>query len=1230
VTTQVSPHLLVVDPTVANYQVLLAGVSHQFDVILLKPHEDGIRQISDVLAKRTGIQSLHILSHGSPGSLYLGRSFLNRHTLNTYSASIAQWATALAPDAEIFLYGCNVAETSEGQQFVNILSELTGAAIAASTTLTGATSLGGTWDLGYRTGSIQTPLAFSSNARADYPVVLILAVPNLLFAVVSVNVPTAQIYTIDTATGVATRVGELQDPRPGTPTANIQTFAIARVLDPTTRQGLLYFIENGLGDRRVGFWNPETLETTVLNTIPASQAGGEFIKMAQSQDGTIYAKNASDNILYVVNATTGTVSQYRGAGAIAGLPIGSGDMAFDPNDADRLIISSLNGGVLRLYSVDISAPTLTATQIGNGLPPLGGNGIGSLAFGANANLYLSSTAAGNQRIFQVDENTGAIIQGPLNVALPGTTSLPGDLNDFGSLPTTTDQVNIAINVGGDLPAQVETGQRITFTLQVRNTETVLDVEDIRLISNLPSQLTNVTWRAQITLGTGGFPGASSGTGNQINNLVNLNAGSVATYTVTATVAPGTPVNTVISVTAQAFIPPGLIDRDPTNNQFQDSTLVVANVVVQCRPGTPIIGNAGDNQLVGADGFIDTIDGQAGNDTLLGLGCPDRLFGNLGNDLLNGGAANDTLNGGAGSDRLFGEDGDDLLQGGNDSDILRGAGGNDTLQGGSENDTLSGGAGNDQLEGNAGADNLFGDAGQDLLIGGVGRDLLDGGSGNDRLFGQDSEDFLLGGDGNDLLNGGAGDDTLSGGSSADNLQGQNGNDRLSGDAGNDTLRGGAGNDTLLGRNGNDVIGGDEGNDLINGGAGNDSMGGAGGNDFIAGDAGDDVLYGRTGNDRLEGGQGNDQLFGGGDNDLLDGGGGNDQLEGDFGDDRLIGGAGNDLVLGGAGDDILNGVQGADTLNGDGGNDQMFGGIDNDLIFGGSGNDVVVCATGDDIARGEAGNDRMAGNAGNDLLNGGDGNDLLDGGNGDDILNGGAGADRIFGQFGDDNMRGEQGSDTLFGGDGNDSLVGLGENDILYGNAGNDLISGGLDDDFMAGGLDNDTILGNFGRDSLFGEAGNDLLTGGRGQDFLTGGAGADTFAFETNSEGTVLPDSDVFQPDQILDFNQVQGDRFRVSFTIGALQNRPTGLFNAGTVTAANLSEAVSAAFADRNFVQPGPQPAAVRHAIFFNWRQQTYLGINNRNAGFNPQEDLVINVNNMVFRPGDQSLGALNVSNYFA
>jgi len=162
-----------IDRTVQNYENLVAGIVPNTEIVLLDPTRDGIEQITQILASRTEVSSAHIITHGDEASLQLGTTQLSLANLDQYRTSLEQWKNALTPDADILLYGCNVADGEKGTAFVQYLSEITDADIAASDDLTGSAALGGNWEFEVKTGEIEAQLALEAEAMAGYDSVLL-------------------------------------------------------------------------------------------------------------------------------------------------------------------------------------------------------------------------------------------------------------------------------------------------------------------------------------------------------------------------------------------------------------------------------------------------------------------------------------------------------------------------------------------------------------------------------------------------------------------------------------------------------------------------------------------------------------------------------------------------------------------------------------------------------------------------------------------------------------------------------------------------------------------------------------------------------------------------------------------------------------------------------------------------------------------------------------------------
>lgn len=172
-----------IDTRVDNYQQLLEDIrektsdSRVLEVVLIDSQADGLAQVGDFLALQRNVDALHLISHGSDGSVQLGSSALDMDTLRRDTGQIQAWGNAFSSDADILLYGCDVAAGTEGKAFVDRLAELTGADVAASIDLTGSANWGGDWQLEYRDGKIEAALAL--DAAGQYSWIGTLAAPTL-------------------------------------------------------------------------------------------------------------------------------------------------------------------------------------------------------------------------------------------------------------------------------------------------------------------------------------------------------------------------------------------------------------------------------------------------------------------------------------------------------------------------------------------------------------------------------------------------------------------------------------------------------------------------------------------------------------------------------------------------------------------------------------------------------------------------------------------------------------------------------------------------------------------------------------------------------------------------------------------------------------------------------------------------------------------------------------------
>ncbi|MFN6517770.1 MAG: FG-GAP-like repeat-containing protein [Nostoc sp. CreGUA01] len=162
-------NIVFIDRAITDYESLITGIQPGTSVVILDSTTDGVEQITQAL-QGGKYQSVQIISHGSSGTLQLGATQLNANNLNSYTNQLQQWRSYLTDDADILLYGCNVA--SLDRTFVQLLSQITGADVAASDDITGNAELGGDWDLEVKIGEIESDLALIPEVAIAYTSIL--------------------------------------------------------------------------------------------------------------------------------------------------------------------------------------------------------------------------------------------------------------------------------------------------------------------------------------------------------------------------------------------------------------------------------------------------------------------------------------------------------------------------------------------------------------------------------------------------------------------------------------------------------------------------------------------------------------------------------------------------------------------------------------------------------------------------------------------------------------------------------------------------------------------------------------------------------------------------------------------------------------------------------------------------------------------------------------------------
>ena len=166
--------VIFVDTSVSDYEQLLDHLSQlcrdgaEYETILLDSERDGVEQITAELSERDGIDALHIISHGTARAVKLGSTWLTAENIGSFQSDVQSWGQALDDQADLLLYGCDLASGDTGRDLLQQLATLTGTDLAASTDTTGHARFGGDWDLEFRIGDVTSQVVVSTDLQQQW------------------------------------------------------------------------------------------------------------------------------------------------------------------------------------------------------------------------------------------------------------------------------------------------------------------------------------------------------------------------------------------------------------------------------------------------------------------------------------------------------------------------------------------------------------------------------------------------------------------------------------------------------------------------------------------------------------------------------------------------------------------------------------------------------------------------------------------------------------------------------------------------------------------------------------------------------------------------------------------------------------------------------------------------------------------------------------------------------
>ena len=156
--------LVVINQSMADKAAIIDSLQGNQEVLILGDGS-GLAELNEFLEKSETVYSaIHLVTHGNDGYI-----LVNGQVVDAENFDAGAWQEIgehLTENGDILLYGCNTAAGAEGQELIGMISDASGADVAASSDTTG---ISGNWELEYSDGEVETgaivPDDFSGNLQ---------------------------------------------------------------------------------------------------------------------------------------------------------------------------------------------------------------------------------------------------------------------------------------------------------------------------------------------------------------------------------------------------------------------------------------------------------------------------------------------------------------------------------------------------------------------------------------------------------------------------------------------------------------------------------------------------------------------------------------------------------------------------------------------------------------------------------------------------------------------------------------------------------------------------------------------------------------------------------------------------------------------------------------------------------------------------------------------------------
>ncbi len=152
ISTGTEHELVVINSSVQDMDQIIDSLGTNQEVLVLENGKDAMQQINEYLeASGKEYSAIHIVTHGADGQFVLGDTVVQSDLFD--HDAWANVGSHISEGGDILLYGCSLAKSEAGQDLIAMISDATGADVAASVDKTG---VNGNWDLEYQYGAVET------------------------------------------------------------------------------------------------------------------------------------------------------------------------------------------------------------------------------------------------------------------------------------------------------------------------------------------------------------------------------------------------------------------------------------------------------------------------------------------------------------------------------------------------------------------------------------------------------------------------------------------------------------------------------------------------------------------------------------------------------------------------------------------------------------------------------------------------------------------------------------------------------------------------------------------------------------------------------------------------------------------------------------------------------------------------------------------------------------------